>query len=363
MHEYHTITRQVLRNCSISDARYAGLFSICGLALRLRDLYKWEKGLEPWVEKNASEIAEWIGEKENTWDELSQTEFVKITISGRSYDPFDAGSINGAIEPHGLLYGAGYAYGLKPSFFLAPIECIKEIDGHRIYILGRELARDLLTTPALSQNKRILIRRQSAKFFLWDNIFFIKKSGRQALNFALESYGLKEPYLADLHHHLEKIFDDEIGTYIYHELGEIKDTIFDRTIWQEVIAALPNTPVELLVRAVKDLLADTNEYGTLRYITSNRKAASLALYIAFLDGIRKLLFPELTAAFKEFAITRNWMVIEQAVLKGFSTAKHYAETICSIYTAGKQDKDVSWARSEIEKRLLTPLGIAKDSNF
>ena len=48
------ITRQVLRNCEISDARHAGLFSICGLALRLRDLYKWEKGLDPWVEKDSS---------------------------------------------------------------------------------------------------------------------------------------------------------------------------------------------------------------------------------------------------------------------------------------------------------------------
>ena len=39
------MTEQVLRNCHISYARHAGLYSICGLALRLRDLYKWEMGL------------------------------------------------------------------------------------------------------------------------------------------------------------------------------------------------------------------------------------------------------------------------------------------------------------------------------
>jgi len=37
MIEIDTFARQVLKNCEISDAQHAGLFSICGLALRLRD--------------------------------------------------------------------------------------------------------------------------------------------------------------------------------------------------------------------------------------------------------------------------------------------------------------------------------------
>ena len=58
------IIRQVLHNCAVSDSHYAGLYSICGLALRLRDLYKWENGLAPWVEKEAHEVLNWIGAKE-----------------------------------------------------------------------------------------------------------------------------------------------------------------------------------------------------------------------------------------------------------------------------------------------------------
>jgi hypothetical protein len=46
--ELKSFTRQVLRNCDISDADHAGFYSICGLALRLRDLYKWENQLPPW---------------------------------------------------------------------------------------------------------------------------------------------------------------------------------------------------------------------------------------------------------------------------------------------------------------------------
>jgi hypothetical protein len=38
-----SIVRQVKRNCRISDFHHAGLYSVCGLALCLRDLYTWER--------------------------------------------------------------------------------------------------------------------------------------------------------------------------------------------------------------------------------------------------------------------------------------------------------------------------------
>jgi hypothetical protein len=34
-------------------------------------MYKWEKGLEPWVEKESHEILEWIELKEEQWGELA----------------------------------------------------------------------------------------------------------------------------------------------------------------------------------------------------------------------------------------------------------------------------------------------------
>ena len=68
-----SLIEQIRHNCSISDCRYAGTYSVCGLALRLRDLYKWENGLEPWVEEDSSVVLEWIGEKEEEWDKLAET--------------------------------------------------------------------------------------------------------------------------------------------------------------------------------------------------------------------------------------------------------------------------------------------------
>ena len=359
MLELDTIASQVLLNCSICDSRHAGLYSVCGLALQLRDLYKWENGLDPWVEKDSSEILEWIGNKEEEWDKLGERDFSEIKILGKEYDPFDTTGINAALESHGLFYGAGFVHSLKPTFILAVLEEKKEIDDYTVYILGRELARDLLTLPALSQERSIIIRKESAKLFLWNKILFIKKSGRLALKFALKDYGLELQDSQTLRRNLEMVSANEIETYIYHELGEIQDKVFNRDTWREIIATFPHTPIELLSRSVKDLLADTNHYGTLRHIIKERKTASLAFYVAFLDGLLKELFPELFTAFEKFTQTSNWNSIEQAVSAGYDKAKYYAESLMDIYEKGKKRKDMMWAAEEIKRRLLVPMGVAQ----
>ena len=357
MLEIETLKNQVRHNCDITDSQHAGLYSICGLAMRLRDLYKWEKGLEPWIEKDSAEILEWIEAKEQTWDALTDNKFKEINILGRKYDPFDVEGINPLIEPHGFLYGGGLARGLKPTFFLAAIKEKKLINGYPVYILGRELARDLLTLPALTQGNSILIRQEAAKLYLWDQIFYIKKSGRKALNFALEHYGLQNQNPQTLHANLKKIVAAETDTYIYHELGELQDTVLDRDIWRRVIAAFPHTVIEFLARTVKDLLADTNEYGTLRHIISQRKAASLAFYVAFLEGLLKEMFPEIIEAFQNFMNTHNWEAVEQAVADGYQTAKYYSHTISAIFQEGRQKYDNKWIENEMAVRLLRPLGV------
>ncbi len=355
------IARQVLQNCEISDARHAGLYSICGLALRLRDLYKWEKGLDPWEEKESSEILDWIGNKEQKWERVFETDYQNLCIQDHDYEPFDTKTINTILEPHGLFYGAGYAHSLKPTFFLAAIEDKNNVRQYPVYTLGRELARDLLTIPALAQDRAILWRKESAKMFLWDQMLYIKKSGRQALGFALEQCGLNDQHPETLRRNLTTILAAQKETYIYHELGEIMDTVFDPDIWREIIAAYPHTAVELLARTVKDLLADTNEYGALRFFIRERKAASVGFYVAFIDGLAKVLFAELISAFQKFVQCANWKIIEGAVESGFHSARHYAEQIISIYETGKQKDNKDWAQKEIETRLVNNLVASKMS--
>ena len=346
------ITRQVLRNCDISDAHHAGMFSICGLALRLRDLYKWEQRVPPWEERDSAEVLEWIAAKEDRWETYADADFGEISINGKKFNPFDTDGINALLEPHNFFYGAGYARSLKPTFFLAAIEEKSTIEQTPIYTLDRELARDLLTIPALSRNNCVLLRQESARLFLWDSIFYIKKSARPALNFALDSCGIKDRQPKALRGNLAAILAAQKATYIYHEIGELKDTVFERGLWREIIAAFPYSPVEYIARAVKDLLADTNDSGTLRHIIRERKTASLAFYVAFLDGLAKEFFPELPAAFQVFMQTDDWDMVEQAVSGGRRTAINHAGIIMDLYRAGVRKNDLKWAAEHIQQKLL-----------
>jgi len=322
------------------------------LALRLRDLYKWQMGLAPWEDKDSSEILDWIEQKENTWDGLGDKDFADLSILGNAYDPFDTAAVNAVLEPRGFFYGAGLGRSLKPTFFLARIEDKRQINGHPVYFLGHELARDLFTMPALNQDQSVVLRKETASLFLWDQITYMRESGRFALQFGMKQCDLKDGDPGALREGLKTVLAAHEDTYIYHEIGEMHDAIFDRQSWREVIAAYPHTPVELLARAVKDLLADTNAFGTLRHITRERKTAALAFYVAFFHGLPKTLFPELIEAFKRFVSTSDWQIVEEAVSRGHDTVKAHAETIMELYASGKQKGAQQWAKEEIEKQLL-----------
>ena len=131
------LIHQVRHNCTVSDARFAGIYSVCGLAMRLRDLYKWEHGLPPYEEHEAQQVLEWIGRREERWEALQEAQFQDLAIDGKRVDPFDTRRINGLIGRRDLFYGAGYAQGLKPSFLLAEIEEQTTAAGHPVLVLGK----------------------------------------------------------------------------------------------------------------------------------------------------------------------------------------------------------------------------------
>jgi hypothetical protein len=83
--------------------------------------------------------------------------------------------------------------------------------------------------------------------------------------------------------------------------------------------------------------------------------------VAFLDGLRKVLFPEIVKAFNEFLEHEEWQRIERAVSSGRDTARRYARTISTLFLRGKEKGDVIWAEKEIQEQLLRPLGISKQS--
>ena len=115
MQEFQALQETVRYNCNVSDARHAGSYSICGLALRLRDLYKWENELDPWIEKDAAQVLDWIEHnpvgRAPAWDPypLSRriTNWVKwVRREGRCPDGLEsslatqAEALSGTLEYH-----------------------------------------------------------------------------------------------------------------------------------------------------------------------------------------------------------------------------------------------------------------------
>ena len=345
----------IQHNCEISDASGSGIFSICGMALRLRDLNKWEQGFSPWEENEPAALVNWIDQKEQLWENLEGQPFGSLPLNGGMYDPFDTQGINTALVPHKLFYGAGYAHALKPTFFLARVAKTLRLEGLEIIILDQELIRDLLTLPALGQDGAIIIRRDAGRLFLWDQMAYLKNSGKRFLSFALKQSGLPDAGIENRKAHFDTLQAVQEQTYIYHEVGEIKDTVFDREVFRQMIAAFPRTSSELLIRTVKDLLADTGPVGTLSHLIATQQAAGLGFYAAFQDGLFLPLFPELRQAFERFASDRDWDGIENARNTGYERAGHYARTLMDIFSDARYSRDTQGAADRIHTLLIEPL--------
>ena len=349
------LTEQVRYNCDVSDARFAGHYSICGLALRLRDLYKWEKQLAPWVEHDPAEILAWIDRKERLWETLQDRDFASIDIDGRFFDPFDVKGINARLAARDLFYGAGYAQSLKPSFVLGRIDARLEDNGIDVVHLGNELVRDLLTLPALSQDNAVVLRKAAARLFVWDQIFYITPSRRPYLSFALRHAGLKGADPATLQANFASLLEGLHGVFVQHEIGERCDTVFDTDQWRAMIAAFPHSPIELLLRAVKDALADSGPQGPLPQIVAKRDAVSLGFYLVFHDGLGRQLYPQFRSAFDDFERTGQWAFMEAAVGQVHRQASDHASRLKAIYAEGRRRDDLEWASRQIRREFLDPL--------
>lgn len=348
MLDIEDIAAQVKYNCNISDARYWGYYSPCGLLMRLRDLYKSEKCLKPWDKVKNEDISNWIGEREQLWKGLESMDFIKIKVGGKRYRPFDANDINSQLLSEGYIYTAGYGNLLKPFFMLSEISSGFGHGRYKIYITGRELARDLSTSPAMLQGDTIIARHEAMGYFLWGK--FEELSQRRddsILSIAFREYGLsKDNLLNGIEKRFLRLIQEELQTYIYHELGEASQRkVIGR--WKVLLMNLPYSRAELFIRAVKDILSDTCDRGMLRYIIDNKKKASILFYIALLSGYRRMLFPEIISAYDEFRGRDDWSIIEDARLKGYRKMRGYMNLLNEMVDKG----DIS--AEEIEKQLVS----------
>jgi hypothetical protein len=354
---YHTVRH----NCDVSDARDNGIYSICTLVLKLRNLYKWENGLEPWQEPDPPVLLDWIAAKEDYWEGVLDKPFLPLPIKSRTVDPFHLPEINAYLSPDGLVYGAGYGRSMKAVFFIAEILEDRVLEGCPVLILGKEKARELSSPFAMLQDGTIYIRKEPLRFFFWDQIQEINPSCRIAMQQALTCYGLTSQGCSLDRAKLIDIFDtiveQEMDIFVYHEIGESQENQLDSEMLKKIVGAFPATPLELLARALKDILADTHANGLLSHIITREKKSSLGFYISFLDGMRKLLCPEINEAGKRFWENGNWSLVERSRLecrkKNESIAAKLRD-LCSRLDRGQSTDELkTWAA----KNVLAPLGL------
>jgi hypothetical protein len=356
---FSSLITQVEANCELACGLQAGFFSLCGLLLRLRLLYKWKQGLPPWREPEPDEVLAWIARQESAWDAREGESWQRLRLNGLSVDPFDVEKVNFFLEPGGLAYGAGLSRGLAPTCFLGELAEVRREEDLTILVLNQELARDLDGTPAMCQGSLIYARRQSLAYFLWDHL---ADPGQQSNRFLMAGWSSQGASLVDLLKNPEEHQDSwedlvsgELEAFIRHEMGEARE-ISLRQALPKILELFSQTPLELWIRALKDALAEVTDRGRLTFIIAEQRLTSLALMLAFQPGLYPLLLPELEPAFWNFIRDRDWEVLEAARRSALHRLRHTAAEVNHLLDVHRNDSPDRLKQTLVE-RFLTPLGL------
>lgn len=278
-------------NCHISDAQYAGNYSLCIYLLKMRELFRWEQGFALTETLPREAVGSWLSEREALWDDLAEAAYAPLPLFGERVDPFAAAPVNARLLPRGYVYGGGYGVGGKPLFFLGRLGRSEQRDGVRLLLVEDELARDLTAPPAMFQDGTVYVRRESLRRTLWERVeswdWNRKRGSRGAL---LADLGFD----ADPAAALERLTDQEIETVILHEVGEARAGERLGPDWERMLLDLGRSRAEFVARAVRDHLADC--LVTLPALLASDDDRPLRVYLAGIDGLRKTLFPALAAA-------------------------------------------------------------------
>jgi hypothetical protein len=327
---------QVKLNCTISDAKFWGYYSVCGLLMRMRELYLNEHSLMPWDNAPADEVSRWVSGRETQWGVLEDEGLHEIAVGGRLYDPFDADALNLLLRDSKLVYGSGYAMFNKPTFFIADLIESRELLDYHVCFTGHELCRDLSAYAAMLQGRCIHVRYDVIKAIIFDRFQAMRARRYGGVTEEMfRHYGIRKNDA--LSHDLIGRFGDMAAAiaelFVRHEVGEAyEDEGSDE--WTGILLSCNDKHSELYLRGIKDLIADTSVMGPLRAIKAAGDEPLLYVYVALLDGLRKELFPMIGNAFQRFVETGEWGSIEEARERGYERAKKWRESVLRLWNDG-----------------------------
>ena len=289
------LARAVQHNCHISDARHGADYSLCVYLMKMREYYRWEMNLPFAAVLGKDQVGSWLQAREQLWEELEEAELADIDVDGVRFDPFDADGINTRLEPYGLVYSGGLGNTAKPHFFLGVLERRKHAGDYDVFVAAGEHARDLTAPPAMTLDRNIFLRRESLRRMLWERLESWRWSrADDALGRAFACYDFEQA----LETSLDAMTDREIDAVLLHEEGEYEAGVRLGDRWGPMLMDLVHTPAELMVRAVRDHLADC--LITLPALAAEGDAASLHFFLGNLTNMRKQIFPGLELAYQEW---------------------------------------------------------------
>jgi len=308
----------VQRNCDIVDARHGGDYGMCTYLLKMRELYRWERGLPLGAPLGREDVGDWLTAREAHLQRLEQDDFDQIVVDGRAIDPFDAEAVNAAVAAHGLVYSAGLVHGGRPHFFLAELEGERRADnGFLLRVSGRELARCLNAPPAMTRGSTIFLRRESLRRHLWEKYeSWLWSRAQNAMARAVACY----PFERALEQALDDMVEAEMAVIEAHEQGEYQAGLDLGDAWEAMLLDLALTPAELMARAVRDHLADCTH--TLPLLIESGREPSLHFFMASLGAMRRQLFPSLETAYREWLDCGDRSRLADLVGRG---AEHWRE--------------------------------------
>lgn len=322
----HKLCLAVQRNCHISDARYAGEYSLCTYLLKMREYYRWEKGLGPTAKLPNGEVGNWVNHREQLWARVENDSFEPLNLCGQQFDPFDDDGINRDLLRQGLVYSGGYGRFGKPHFFLGRVLRVEACEDHMVVVSGEEYARDLSAPPAMTRGKTIFVRRESLRAMIWERVEEWRwKQRDNAMARAMAYYDIER----DLERALDQITDNELETAVLHELGELIASELLGTAWEELLLGVVRTPAEVTARAVRDQLADC--LSTLPALLALENLPAIHFYFASLSGVRKQLSPGLTHAYQRLVESGDLSELKRSVSPGWRQWLSVAKDLLELH--------------------------------
>lgn len=320
------IRDRVQHNCHVADAHHGKEYGLCTYLMKMREYFRWERGLGFDAPLPMDEMGDWLTTREQLWSELQGQDFAPVPADGRDYDPFEVTAINEVLLPQGLVYSGGIGSSGRPHFFLGELEQLERCDGQIRVVSGRELARDLVAPAAMNREAFIFVRRESLRRLLWEKLEGWRwRRPDNALGRAFACYDFD----TELEVALEQMTDAELELVMLHERGEHQAGERLGSHWNEMLLDLQATPAELMARAVRDHLADCLQ--TLPFLATQERSPSIYFYLGNLTGMRKELFPALSSAYGQWQGTGDLSRLQALAAAGAGHWQRAGESMLQLH--------------------------------